>query len=104
MSADNFSDVLTRVSINTNIEEPKKYNVIYYNDNVTSYEFVIISLMSVFGYDEALSVSMAVSVNDNGYGIVATLNKELADQSVSEVVALARQNNFPLVVKAEPVS
>ena len=35
-----------------NIEPPKDYKIIYLNDDVTTYEFVIESLTNIFEYDE----------------------------------------------------
>jgi ATP-dependent Clp protease adapter protein ClpS len=104
VSEQNQSDVLSRIAINHSIEEPKKHNVIYINDDKTSYEFVILSLMSVFGYDEQAALNLAVQVNDKGSGVVATLSKEIADQKASEVILLARHNGFPLVVEVHPIS
>ncbi len=97
------SDVITVIDINSDIQEPTKYNVVYFNDDKTSYEFVIYSLINVFGYGIEPATAMAVNVNDNGSGIVATMTQEMAEQKTSEVVSLARNNGFPLKVKAIPV-
>lgn len=97
------TDVLERVKTNTILEEPKEYNVIYHNDNVTTYEFVITSLIHIFHYDDDRAIDLAVKINDLGKAIVATHPHEIAEQKVSEVSFMARSNNFPLVVTCEVV-
>tara|TARA_B100002019_G_scaffold237557_1_gene212409 strand:+ start:694 stop:1002 length:309 start_codon:yes stop_codon:yes gene_type:complete len=83
------------------IEPPKDYKVIYMNDNVTTFEFVIESLHNVFDYNELDAESKAMEINEEGAGIVAVLPFEIAEQKGVEVLMSARNQGYPLEVKLE---
>jgi ATP-dependent Clp protease adaptor protein ClpS len=84
-----------------NIEPPKDFKVIYLNDDVTTYEFVIESLTNIFDYDETDADSKAIEINDAGAGVVALLPFEVAEQKGVEVLLSARNQGYPLEVKLE---
>jgi ATP-dependent Clp protease adaptor protein ClpS len=84
-----------------NIEPPKDYKVIYLNDDVTTYEFVIESLTNVFDYDDEGAEHKALQINDEGASVVAILPFELAEQKGVEVLLSARNQGYPLEVKLE---
>lgn len=83
------------------IEPPKDYKVVYVNDDVTTYEFVIESLTNVFEYQEEDAESKAMEINDAGASVVAVLPFEIAEQKGVEVLLSARTQGFPLEVKLE---
>lgn len=90
-----------KIRVRINLAPPPAYNVIYVNDNVTTMEFVIDTLVTIFGHSEAKARALTVQVHEDGAAVVATLPYELAEQKGSEVMLLARNNGFPLVVKLE---
>ena len=92
----------TRIAVNTALTEPPQYRVIYVNDDQTSFEFVISSLIEIFNYNVTSAQHMAEHVHENGKAVVAVMPYEIAEQKTMEVLALARLNGFPLVVKVEP--
>lgn len=94
--------VINKVKIKDDIPEPCRYNVIYINDDVTTQEFVIETLVIIFKYDRIDAEAMTVKVHSEGSAVVATLPYELAEQKGVEVTLLARNNGYPLVVKLEP--
>jgi ATP-dependent Clp protease adaptor protein ClpS len=98
------TDTLTRntTKSKTAVKPPQQYKVIYLNDNVTTYDFVIDTIMEIFGkeFDEALA--LAHKVNEDNSAVVAILAYELAETKAVEVTSLARRNGFPLQVKIEP--
>ena len=87
---------------NLAVKEPSMYKVIYINDDVTTMEFVIESLITVFNYAVDTAAEITQKVHDDGNAIVATLPYEMAEQKGVEVTQLARNNGFPLVIKLEP--
>jgi len=88
---------------NTNkVEEPKKFNVIFLNDNTTSMDFVIQLLQTQFGYSPERSYEIMMEVHDQGSAVVATLHFEMAEQKALECTYIARQNGFPLEIKVKP--
>ena len=86
------------------VKEPSLYNVIYINDEVTTQEFVVETLMLIFNYDPQRAEDMTLKIHADGSSVVATLPYEMAEQKGVEVTLLARNNGFPLVVKLEPES
>jgi len=92
-----------RPQINLNLKEPPMYKVIYINDNVTTMEFVIESLITVFNHSVDTATQLTQKIHEDGSSAVATLPYEMAEQKGVEVTHLARANGFPLVIKLEPV-
>jgi ATP-dependent Clp protease adaptor protein ClpS len=83
------------------IEPPKDYKVIYLNDDVTTFEFVISSLMNTFTYEATDAEDKALEINTKGAGVVAVLPFEIAEQKGVEVLMSARNEGYPLEVKLE---
>ena len=97
------SDVIVRPRIEPklSVKEPSLFKVIYINDEVTTMEFVIKSLMEVFNYSHDEANVITARVHTEGAAVVAVLPYELAEQKGVEATLLARNNGFPLVVKLE---
>lgn len=93
-----------KIKVREDIPEPVRYNVIYINDEVTTQEFVVETLVIVFNYTRLEAEEMTMKVHEAGSAVVATLPYEIAEQKGVEVTVLARNNGFPLVVKLEPES
>lgn len=90
-----------RIQPRTDVVPPSLFNVIYVNDNVTTMEFVIETLKSVFGHDEETALAIMQKVHEAGSAVAATLPYELAEQKGVEVTLMARNNGFPLAVRLE---
>jgi ATP-dependent Clp protease adaptor protein ClpS len=95
------TEIQTKIKPNLAIAEPNLYKVIYMNDDVTTMEFVVETLMDFFDYNEGTAVETANTINDEGSAVVAILPYELAEQKGIEITSLARNNNFPLQIKLE---
>ena len=92
----------TRPQPNFDLKEPPMYRVIYINDEVTTMEFVVETLVTIFNYTPEDAHTMTLKVHEDGSAIVAVLPYEMAEQKGVEVTQLARNNGFPLAVKLEP--
>ena len=92
----------TKVIPNLELKEPPMYRVIYINDNVTTMEFVVESLISVFDHTPEEAMQLTQRIHDDGSGVAAVLPYEMAEQKGVEVTQLARNNGFPLNIKLEP--
>lgn len=84
-----------------NIEPPRDYKVIYVNDDVTTFEFVVESLVNVFNYNEVDADTKMFEIHESGASIVAVLPFEIAEQKGVEVLLKAREQGYPLEVKLE---
>jgi len=98
------AQAITRVKPQPNfdIKEPPMYRVIYINDEVTTMEFVIESLTTVFNYTLEEAIALTQKIHEEGAGTAATLPYEMAEQKGVEVTQLARNNGYPLNIKLEP--
>jgi len=101
--ADTKTQIEIRPSIapKSGLKEPSNFNVIYINDEVTTQEFVIESLTSIFNYARESAETLTLRVHEEGSAVVATLPYEMAEQKGIEVTLLARNHGFPLQVKIE---
>jgi len=93
----------TKPQPNFDLKEPLHYKVIYINDSVTTMEFVIESLVTVFNHSPEEAQAVTMKIHEEGSGTAAILPYEMAEQKGVEVTQLARNNGFPLQVKLEPV-
>jgi ATP-dependent Clp protease adaptor protein ClpS len=93
---------VTKIQINEALKEPPMFKVIYLNDNQTTVEFVIETLMNFFDYTADTAVKITQDIHEAGSAIVAVLPYEVAEQKGIEVTVHARSNNYPLQVKLEP--
>ena len=87
---------------NLNLTEPPMYRVIYINDSVTTMEFVIETLVTIFNHSIESAQAITIKIHEEGSGIAAVLPYEMAEQKGVEVTQLARNNGFPLQIKLEP--
>jgi ATP-dependent Clp protease adaptor protein ClpS len=84
-----------------NIQEPRMFKVIFVNDEVTTMEFIIECLKSIFRYEEETAHEKTLQIHDEGSGVIAVYPFEIAEQKGIESTVLARNNGFPLQVKLE---
>ena len=87
---------------NLNLKEPPLYRVIYINDSVTTMEFVIETLVTIFNHTPESAQEVTTKIHEEGSGTAAILPYEMAEQKGVEVTQLARNNGFPLQIKLEP--
>lgn len=88
----------------TTLKEPPMFKIIYLNDNQTTMEFVVETLIDFFDYTTQTAVKITDDIHNDGSAVVAVLPYEIAEQKGIEVTVCARSNNFPLQVKLEPES
>jgi ATP-dependent Clp protease adaptor protein ClpS len=93
----------TKVTIKPNLKlrNPKMYKVIYLNDDVTTMDFVVTSLVDYFDHTESSAVDITQEIHVSGSAVVAVLPHEIAEQKGIEVTLDAQNQGFPLKVKIE---
>ena len=97
-----LADVKTEIKKNLDLKEPPMFKVIYINDNQTTLEFVIQSLIEHFRYSYETAEKITVDIQTQGAATVAVLPYEIAEQKGIEVTLNARTNGYPLQVRLEP--
>lgn len=93
-----------KIRINDKIEEPPLFKVIYMNDEVTTVEFVVTSLVDHFNYSNDTASHVTQEIHNVGSAVVAVLPYEIAEQKGIEVTVDARNQGYPLTVKIEAQS
>ena len=98
-----MSKTETKIKIkpNLNLTEPPLFKIIYLNDDVTSMEFVVGSLIEYFNYTNDTAANITESIHSQGSAVVAILPYEIAEQKGVEVTMSARANNYPLQLRLE---
>ena len=97
------TDTTTKTKIKPNLAlmEPPLFKIIYINDEVTTMNFVVESLVDYFNYTEDTAAGITKSIHDTGSAVVAILPYEIAEQRGIEVTISARSQGFPLQIKVE---
>ncbi len=83
------------------VEEPPLFKVLLHNDDFTTMEFVIEVLENVFNMPEEQAIQVMLSVHLRGVGVAGIYTFEIAETKVDKVTALAREQEFPLLVTME---
>lgn len=96
------SQTVNKTKIDVSVKEPSLFRVIYLNDNTTSMEFVISSLVDYFDYSVDSAHQITLDIHEQGSAVVAVLPFELAEQKGIEVTLDARSQEYPLQIKLEP--
>ena len=96
------ADTVTKTRQQVELQEPPMFKVIYLNDNQTTMEFVVETLIDFFDYTAETAHQITMDIHESGSACVAVLPYEIAEQKGVEVTVTARANNFPLTIKLEP--
>ena len=83
------------------LEPPKKFNVVFYNDDYTPMDFVMAVLIKVFRHNVMSAYEIMMNVHETGKGIAGTYPKGIAQTKVRQAMDMAKVAEFPLLCKAE---
>lgn len=84
------------------LREPPMYRLVYLDDDSTSYEFVVHTIIHYVGHNEVTAHDIATQIHMRGEAIAAVFPFEIAEQVASDIVKLARTNNYPLKLRIDP--
>ena len=74
----------------------RRFNVILFNDDYTTFDFVAGLLESVFRKSPAEAMQVTLKVHREGRAVAGTYAHEVAETKVQEVHARAKSAGFPL--------
>jgi ATP-dependent Clp protease adaptor protein ClpS len=94
-------DVQIDEKIKIDITEPKRYKVIFLNDDKTPIEFVIEILKDIFRHTDETAKDITMKVHHEGSAVVGVYTFEIAEQKGVEATHVARQAGFPLQIKID---
>lgn len=95
------TDSITKTKSTVQLKEPPYFKVIFMNDDVTTIEFVVESLIIIFKHSREHALDLTNKIHQEGSAVVAVLPYEIAEQKGIEVSIMAKRHGFPLVVKLE---
>jgi ATP-dependent Clp protease adaptor protein ClpS len=83
-------------------KRPRRYAVVFHNDDYTTMEFVVHVLMKFFGKSETEATQVMLHVHLKGYAIVGLYTRDVAESKATQVMDYAKEHGHPLRVTAEP--
>ena len=92
-------DLLEKDEIKT--KRPSMWNIVLYNDDYTSMEFVVFVLTKIFHRSTEDALALTFAVRTQGKGIAGTYTFEVAEQKQYEVLLMAKIEEHPLRVEVE---
>jgi ATP-dependent Clp protease adaptor protein ClpS len=98
-----MAEILTKQETTEDLDvlDPGKYKVVVLNDDKTPMEFVIVLLMRIFHHSQQAAERLTMKIHNDGSATVGVYTYEVSEQKAIEGTNLARDNNFPLVIKVE---
>ncbi len=82
-------------------QPPKKWKVIFHNDDVTTVTFVVKVLITIFEKSPTEAESITWKVHYRGKAVAGIYTKEIAETKLVETITQARACKFPLVLTME---
>lgn len=79
------------------VKVPPLYNVILYNDDTTTFEYVILVLIEIYNKTHEQATSLAIEIHEQEKAIVATYPYEIAITKKQITDMNSMRNKFPLV-------
>jgi ATP-dependent Clp protease adaptor protein ClpS len=84
-------------------KRPSMWNIVFYNDDYTSTDFVVFVVTKVFHRSTEDALALTLAVHTQGKGIAGTYTFEVAEQKQCEVLLMAKIEEHPLRVEVERV-
>ena len=70
---------------------PRKFNIVFYNDDFTSFQVVEYILMKFYNKTKEEANALAAKIHNEGKSIVGTYSKDLAEQNYEMTNALIKE-------------
>jgi ATP-dependent Clp protease adaptor protein ClpS len=81
---------------------PRRYLVVFHNDDYTTQEFVVHVLIKFFHKDPTEATQIMLQIHHRGFGVVGTYTRDIAESKAEQVLAYAQEHGHPLRCSAEP--
>lgn len=95
------TEVIIDEKIKMEIKEPKRYKVIFVNDDSTPMDFVVHILESIFKHTSDTAKNLTMQIHEEGSAIVGVYSFEIAEQKAVEATKESREAGFPLQIAVE---
>ena len=84
------------------VEPPKKFKVVFYNDDYTPMDFVVYILEEIFFKSTEEATAIMLNVHNKGIGIAGVYSKEIAEMKMHITNARSKDHKHPLQAQIEP--
>lgn len=91
-----------RERTNIELKTPRRYVVIFLNDDFTSMEFVVAVLVKIFYKDADEAEQLMLEVHNDGRAIIGVYSYDIARTRTERAIELARSQGFPLRIIYRP--
>jgi len=81
---------------------PRRYKVIFHNDDYTTMEFVVEVLKRFFHKTDTEAVHIMLTVHKSGAAVAGVYTRDVAETKSTQVMDYARENGMPLLLTTEP--
>lgn len=83
-------------------QRPRLYKVLFHNDDFTTMEFVVHTLMRFFEKTRTDATRVMLQIHHSGTGLAGCYAYEIAETKVHQTMEYAREHEYPLLVTMEP--
>ncbi len=83
------------------IDRPKNFKVVMYNDDFTTMEFVIEILMSIFNKNIEEANKIMLEVHNKGIGVAGIYPYDIAMTKLTIAMKMAAEGGFPFKLTVE---
>ncbi len=87
----------------TALKPPSLFQVVLFNDDVTTQEFVVALLMTVFAKSEVDAYTIMLSIHEQERGVAGIYPLDIALYRVQQAKAMVKVAQFPLQITHEKV-
>ena len=81
---------------------PRRYKVVFHNDDYTTQEFVVYVLIRFFHKPESEARHIMLTVHHKGAAVAGVYTRDVAETKAQQVMDLAREHGMPLLLTTEP--
>ena len=83
------------------IQKPRKYKVVFHNDDFTPMDFVVIALVAIFRKSTEEAFRIMMNVHEKGRGIAGVYPKGIAETKIDKAMTFTKSMGFPFLLTLE---
>lgn len=92
---------VVKKSVAKQLKYPSKWNVVFWNDDVTPMGFVTYVLSEVFKHEKAIAFDLMMKIHNEGKAPVGSYIKSIAESKMIIAKSMAEKAGYPLKVTIE---
>ena len=95
-------DLLDKDEVRQENQKPKKYKVVFHNDDYTPMELVASILLTVFHHSDTAAWEITMDMHEKGRGVAGgPYSKEVAETKTEKTITIAKALGYPLLATFE---